>query len=145
AASAVTRLADMGVEPYLITSTVRGILAQRLLRTLCAGCRQAYEESPEMVRALGLDRLTAGTVPTLYHAQGCAECGATGYAGRTSVSELLLVSEPIRALVLDRADANDIEKAARAEGMERMREDGLRQVLAGVTTVEEVLRVTQES
>ncbi len=145
AASAVTRLADMGVEPYLITSTVRGILAQRLLRTLCAACRQGYQESPEMIGALGLDRLGAGTVPALYRTQGCAQCGGTGYAGRTSVSELLLVSEAVRALVLDSADAHDIEKAARAEGMERMREDGLRQVLAGVTTVEEVLRVTQES
>ncbi len=144
AAGAVTRLADMGVEPYLITSTVRGIVAQRLLRTLCAACREAYEAPPEMLRALGIEHPASDPAPSFQRAPGCAKCGETGYDGRTGVSEMLTMSETIRALVLDRADALDIERVACAEGMQSMRLDGLGKVRAGVTTVEEVLRVTQE-
>ncbi len=143
-AGAVTRLVVMGVEPYLITSTVHGIVAQRLLRTLCAGCREAYEAPPEMLRALRIEPPAGDPTPTFNRARGCAKCGDTGYDGRTGASEMLTMSETIRALVLDRADALDIERAAGAEGMESMRLNGLGKVRAGITTVEEVLRVTQE-
>ncbi len=145
AASVITRLADIGIEPYLMTSALRGILAQRLLRTLCLACRAPMEADAGLVESLGLDKLSGGGTPRLYEARGCPECGGSGYSGRTCVAELLVVSDTIRSVILKHTDTASIEKAAMDEGLVRMREHGLQKALEGVTTVEEVLRVTQEA
>jgi len=144
AAGAITRLVDMGVESYLLTSALRCIVAQRLVRTLCPDCRQAAAEAPEALRALGImpDDQRRGR-PHVYRAKGCARCGNSGYLGRSSVAEVLPLTETMRRLILQHADAATLERTARAEGMKTMREDGLAKALAGQTTVEEVLRVTQ--
>ncbi|MDX9767975.1 MAG: type II secretion system ATPase GspE, partial [Ectothiorhodospiraceae bacterium] len=145
AASGVTRLVDMGLEPYLLTATVNCIMAQRLVRRLCPHCAEAFEAPPELVADLGLDRYAEARPHRLWRARGCPECADTGYHGRTAIHELLMMDEPIQRLVLAHADAETIEKAARARGMLTMYEDGLRKALSGITTVEEVLRVTQET
>jgi general secretion pathway protein E len=143
ASSGVTRLLDMGVEDYLLTSTVNGILAQRLVRRLCPHCREPYSPRPELLARF--DRL--GHPPggiTLYRSAGCEQCNGTGYRGRLVIAEVLLMTDPIRKLVLGHATATEIQKAAMAEGMITMYEDGLRKALDGRTTVEEVLRVAEE-
>jgi general secretion pathway protein E len=143
AASGVTRLLDMGVEDYLLTSTVHGILAQRLVRRLCPHCREPYHPRPEL--AARFERL--GRAPsdiTLYRPAGCDRCNGTGYRGRLVISEVLLMTDPIRKLVLAHATATEIQKAAVAEGMATMYEDGMRKALDGRTTVEEVVRVAEE-
>ncbi len=143
AAGAVTRLGDMGIEPYLMTSSLKAVLAQRLVRTLCPACREPYREPAPAVRALGLDRLSGEANPRLYRARGCAACGGTGYAGRLCVAELLPLSDAVREAVLARADTTAIERIALAEGMQTMRVDGLLKALAGVTSIADVLRATQ--
>jgi general secretion pathway protein E len=143
-ASALSRLLDMGVEDYLVTSTVTAIVAQRLVRVLCEQCREAYPALPEMVRELGLPHAEGAPNPILYRACGCAACGGTGYRGRTTVAEVLSLTDAIRRLVLDRADARTIQAAAVEGGMRTMYGDGMAKALAGVTSVDEVLRVTRE-
>ena len=143
AGSSITRLLNMGMEDYLLTSTLNGILAQRLVRTLCPACRQAYTPLPALVDELQLDRLGDGKV-TLYKATGCEACAHTGYLGRTVITELLILSEPLRQLILSHADGNTIQHAAIDGGMESMKVDGLRKALQGATTIEEVSRVTQD-
>ena len=166
AGSSITRLLDMGVEDYLLTSTLNGILAQRLVRTLCAACRVAYRPPQTL-----LDELQRWLIPrehfdarhdllsalhndsspdmespdkiVLYKAIGCEACAQTGYLGRTVISELLVLSESIRELILSGADGNRIQDAAINAGMDSIKIDGLRKALQGVTTIEEVSRVTQ--
>jgi general secretion pathway protein E len=143
AASAVTRLADMGVEPYLLASSVLGVLAQRLVRTLCPACRVASAPSPgegELLRDLGL-RADA----TLFAPQGCEHCNQSGYRGRTGIYELLVVDEPMRRLVHDRAPEHALRKAAIDSGMSSLRRDGARWVEQGTTSLAELVRVTRES
>jgi general secretion pathway protein E len=144
AASTMNRLLDMGVEDYLLTSTVIGILAQRLVRTLCAHCKEPYKALPEVVEELGLARFAHGSEITLFHAKGCPQCAQTGYTGRISIMEMLPITDPMRSLVMRHATAADLRNAAVAEGMLTMYEDGLRKAVNGVTTFEEVLRVTRE-
>jgi general secretion pathway protein E len=144
AAGTVTRLLDMGVEDYLLTATVNGIAAQRLVRTLCLECREPYRALPELVDQLRLERFAAGESVTLYRARGCEACAGTGYRGRSSILEMLSMSDTIRGLVLRRTEAADVQKAAIGEGMRTMYEDGLGKALAGHTTIEEVVRVTRE-
>jgi general secretion pathway protein E len=144
AASSVTRLVEMGVEDYLLTSTLNAVVGQRLVRILCEDCRSAYEPLRETVEKTGLERVTSGDTPVLYRATGCEQCNETGYRGRTAVLELIVVTDVIRRLVLQRADAVAIQRAAREEGMRTMYEDGLCKALAGTTTIEEVMRVTHE-
>jgi general secretion pathway protein E len=145
APSSVTRLLDMHVQDYLLTSTLDGILAQRLVRRLCPHCRQPYTPDPEWVRETGLDRIAGGSAVTLYKPLGCDHCEHTGYWGRTTILELLVMSEPLRRVILEQRDADAIRRVALAEGMVPMRDDGLRKALDGLTTVEEVERVTQAS
>ncbi len=145
AASSVTRLLDMGVEDYLVTSTVTGVVAQRLVRTLCPHCREAYRALPELAHELGLDRLCDETEPMLYRPSGCEECEGTGFRGRTSILEVMVMDEALGREVLSRADATRLRRVAREHGAASMREDGLRKALAGVTTVEEVERAARES
>src|SRR5690606_27637873 len=143
AAGGITRLLDMGVEDYLLTSTVNGILAQRLLRRLDLASAQAYEALPEVVREFGLDKLTDKRPIQLYKPVPSAAY-PSGYYGRTTIMEFLVMSDAIRRLIMQHAGMGEIEAQARAEGMRTMYEDGLVKALAGQTTIEEILRVTQE-
>jgi general secretion pathway protein E len=145
AAGGVTRLLDMGVEDYLLTSTVNGILAQRLVRTLCPHCREPYAALPEVVEEMKLRRFTRDDPVTLYRSKGCLQCSGTGYLGRSSILEMLVMTDPIRRLVLRHADSSEIHALAVGERMQTMYEDGLRKAVKGTTTIEEVLRVTQEA
>ncbi len=144
AAGSVTRLLDMGVEDYLLTSTINGILAQRLVRLLCAHCRQPYPALPELVEELRLQRFSESRDLVLYKPVGCEQCSGTGYRGRAAIMEFLVMSDPLRRLVLKHADAGELQAVAQREGMDTMYEDGLRKAVAGSTTIEEVLRVTTQ-
>lgn len=141
APSTVTRLIDMEIEPFLISSTLEGVLAQRLVRTICPNCRDIYNPSLELLTELKINPSEAKEF-TFYHGKGCEDCNFTGYKGRIGIFELLVISEPIRDLILQRAATNIIARKAREEGMMTMREDGWQKVLAGITTIEEILRVT---
>jgi general secretion pathway protein E len=143
AASAITRLIDMGIEPFRIASVVRAIVAQRLVRVLCSECRQSYDPEPEALRDAGIDpaRIQGKAV---YRGRGCPACSGTGYRGRTGIYETLSVSEPIRQLIMRKADSTAIAQKALEEGMKTLRDDGAKKVLAGITTLEELVRVTQE-
>lgn len=144
AASAIVRLEDMGVERYLITSTVNGVLSQRLLRMLCPHCKAATELPDEALRHAGLDRFMPPGQRTVYTAVGCPQCKNNGYRGRTSVHELFVMNDVAHKAILSGADATTLHKVARESGMITLYEDGLRKVAAGVTSLEEVLRVTQD-
>jgi general secretion pathway protein E len=174
AAGAVTRTIDMGAEPFLLRSSVIGILAQRLVRVLCPHCKYSYEAEDFELQELGLtyERMVARAArrqntasryfprnvgegdrlesfdpsrrPLFYKARGCAECTNTGFSGRRGIYELLLVDDAVGPLILKRADAQAIKRAATDQGMDTLRDDGARKVLAGLTTVEEVLAATQE-
>ncbi len=144
ASGALARLLDMGVDDYLVTSTVTAIVAQRLVRVLCPHCREAYRALPQLVRELKLAPEASGATPILYRARGCAECHGTGYCGRTTIAEVLTLTDPIRRLVLDRAEARVIAAAAAGSGMRTMYGHGMAKALAGVTSIEEVLRVSRE-
>jgi general secretion pathway protein E len=141
---AITRLLDMGIEPFLVSSSVIAVMAQRLVRRVCTGCREAYNPSLEEIRQLGLgaDRFEGHTVYRT--GPGCPECKRTGYRGRTGIHELLVVDDDVRNLVMKNSDAATIRRAATAKGMSTLREDGADKLGAGVTTADEVLRVTQE-
>ncbi len=141
AATSVTRLLEMGVEDYLLTSTLHAVLAQRLVRRLCPACRQAYTPLPELIRELGLPEEQP---VQLWHAPGCEHCAGVGFKGRLVIHELLPVDDNIRRLILDHADSGRIQQAAREAGMVSMYEDGCQKALAGLTNMDEVLRVTQE-
>jgi general secretion pathway protein E len=144
AAGGITRLLDMGVEDYLLTSTVNGILAQRLVRRIEPTHAQRYEALPEVVEQFDLRRYRPSGPVELYRPMP-SPLTTTGYLGRTTIMEFLVMSEPIRRLIMQHADMGKIEELARAEGMRTMYEDGLVKALDGVTTLEEVLRVTQEA
>ncbi|MBN2802869.1 MAG: type II secretion system ATPase GspE [Deltaproteobacteria bacterium] len=170
AAGALTRLVEMDIEPFLVASSMIGIQAQRLVRVLCPHCKELFTPTREQLEELGanpdnpyaqgavpqhhiyqnaasklepLKPLTEG-VTSLYRAVGCDECLGLGYKGRTGLYEMLMITDEIRALVLKNADSNTIKKVALEEGMVNLREDGIRKVLSGVTSIEEVLRVTHD-
>lgn len=144
AASTINRLLDMGMDDYLLTSTVNGILAQRLVRTLCTHCRQAYPALPEVVEEMQLRRHTQADPVMLYRPVGCDECGGTGYTGRISIVELLVMTDAIRSMIMRHVTAGEIRQQAIAEGMQTMYENGLSKTVVGITTIEEVLRATRE-
>ncbi|NQT75925.1 MAG: type II/IV secretion system protein [Candidatus Omnitrophica bacterium] len=143
AASAVTRLVDMGAKPYLVSSTVQGVLAQRLVRTICPSCRAAYKPSEEEQRILSLDEQGAKAIE-LYKGKGCADCSHTGYKGRTGILELLVITDEIRELILNNASSAEISQKAREAGMRTLKTDGIEKIKRGHTTISEVLRVTQD-
>jgi general secretion pathway protein E len=143
AASALTRLIDMGVEPFLITTTLNAVLAQRLVRRLCSQCAEPFEPTAQLLQSLELEA-ARGRLRRLYRAHGCAACGHSGFRGRSSVMELLVMNEEIAGLVLARAEGRQIQRAAVAGGMRPMLEDGLIKAANGLTSIEEVLRVTRE-
>ena len=142
APGAITRLLDIGVEPYLVSSSLIAVLAQRLVRVVCPHCRRGVRPQPEALAELGLSEadLPEGLV---YRGEGCCECMDTGYLGRTGIYELLVVDDEVREQVLEHASANLIKSAAVKRGMTTLRSDGARKVALGITTVEEVLRQTQ--
>jgi len=170
APGAVTRLVEMEMEPFLVRSTVIGILAQRLVRVLCKECKEPYQASEWELRQIGIDPektrrrdarrlspryIAPGTdyepvgwrgpgMPTLYRARGCDRCDGKGFSGRLGIYELLVMDDAVGALVLQSADAQSIKRAAQGQGMDTLRDDGARKVLEGRTTVEEVVAATQE-
>ncbi|MEW6002437.1 MAG: type II secretion system ATPase GspE [Nitrospirota bacterium] len=142
APSAITRLLDMGVENFLLSSTIRGILAQRLLRIICQACKEIDLSIADKAE---LTILGIGSDATLHKGRRCEKCAYTGYYGRTGIFELLLVDDEIRRLILKNADSNQIREVARQRGMRTLLEDGAEKVKSGVTTLGEILRVTQEA
>ena len=142
-ASAVTRLVDMGVEPFLVASSIEAILAQRLVRTVCPSCRESVEPTAAEWTKLGL-RNARDKPKRVFKPVGCSECFKTGYLGRSGIYELLVIDDDIRQLVLKNVDANTIKRAAVDKGMLTLRDDGADKIARGMTSIEEVMRVTQE-
>jgi general secretion pathway protein E len=142
APGAITRLQDMGVEPYLVASVLEGVMAQRLVRRICPACRITHEPSAADLDALGVEKPI--TAASLFRGLGCEQCRGTGYRGRTGIYELFPIGEEIRSLILRRAPTRDIRRLAVDDGMVTLRMDGWAKACAGVTTIEEILRVTQE-
>ena len=140
AAASITRLRDMGLEDYLLTAVLRGILAQRLVRLLCPHCATRAEAAPEMIRRFDLDRRAAGVKVMLSHAVGCAQCRGTGFRGRQAIAEFLVPDATVERLIFARADHTEIERAAVEAGMVTMFDAGIEAALAGTTTIEEVVR-----
>jgi type IV pilus assembly protein PilB len=139
APTAATRLIEMGIEPFLVASAVECVVAQRLARRLCDDCRVPVKIPAAALVAAGLD---AGGAIDAYEADGCPRCGGTGYRGRIGLYEVMPMTEDVRGLILERAPAATIGAAACAQGMRYLREDGLDKVLAGVTSLKEIARVT---
>ncbi len=144
AASSINRLLDMKIDDYLVTSTVNGVTAQRLVRRLCPSCRRRRHVLPEFVARMGFAEVLDGREATLYDAVGCELCHGSGYRGQVAVIEVLALSDAIRRLVLAHAETREIHRVAVAEGMRTMYHDGLLKALDGITTIEEVLRVTRD-
>ena len=142
ASSAITRLIDMGVEPFLISSSVLMILAQRLVRRICENCKEPIKIEQHVLERAQFDFSESKGIPTFYHGKGCEKCSNLGYHGRMSVLEVLAVSENIRNLIIKQVSAREIKKAAIEEGMKTLRMNALKKVIEGSTTLEEVLRVT---
>ena len=141
AASAVTRMVDMGIEPYMVCSVVRALVAQRLVRVLCPRCKEPFVPSEEELLPFG-PGAAALAGRTICRAVGCPQCMGTGYRGRTSIHELLVIDEPMAELILHNAEAGRIRAAAMAAGMATLRQDGVDKILRQVTTMEEVIRAT---
>lgn len=143
AVSAITRLMDMGIEPFLISSSVEGLLAQRLVRKLCPHCKQAHKPDPQQLRKVNVTGDDPASL-TLYRNRGCEKCRYTGYLGRTAIYEIARVNEEFRRMVVDRRPANELRALALRQGMRPLRLNGWIKCKAGETTIEEVLRVTME-
>ena len=143
AASAVTRLIDMGIEPFLVSSSVIAILAQRLVRVVCDQCKAAYTPDEESLRSIGISPERLGG-KKIYRGKGCPACLHTGYKGRTGIFEFMVLDEAIKNLILKTSDSNSIKREAVNQKMITLREDGAQKVLDGITTIEEVFRVTQD-
>jgi len=138
ASGALSRLIDMGIEPFLISSSVVGILAQRLVRVICDKCKTSYKPTEEISKGLGLEG------KELFKGKGCNKCKDTGYKGRIGIFELLVINDAIRKLIVDRSSSGVIKKKANESGMTVLRDDGLDKVREGATTVDEVIKATQE-
>ncbi|MHC4568906.1 MAG: GspE/PulE family protein [Planctomycetota bacterium] len=141
-AGAVSRLLDLGVEPYLVSSSLIAIIAQRLVRRVCQDCKEPARPSANELRELGIVE-EAGREGEFFVGAGCEKCFQTGYRGRTGIYELMLINEDIQNLIYNRESAGTIKRAALDAGLQTLRMDGARKVVAGITTVSEVLRVTQ--
>jgi general secretion pathway protein E len=142
AASAPNRLIDMGVQPFLIASSLAGVLAQRLIRVLCNECKEAYTPTEFDLKMLDIPSLPEGT--KLYKPHGCPKCNYLGYSSMTVVAELLVITDDIRPLILRKADASTVKKEAVKAGMKTLRQDALEKVIRGITSVEEVVRAINE-
>ena len=142
AAGAFPRLMDIGAEPFLIATSILGVLAQRLVRVLCPHCKQPHVPSAFELESLGITAEQARGA-NINKAMGCEHCGQKGYVGRTIIAELLPVTDDIRSLVMQRKDGNTIKKLAVSKGFKTFRDHGIQKVLAGITTIEELLTNTQ--
>jgi type IV pilus assembly protein PilB len=142
APSTITRLIDMKIDAFLVASAVTGILAQRLIRTICSNCKQSFTPDEEIVKGLNLP--ISGQAYTFYKGIGCDVCAGTGYKGRIGIYEMMIINNPIRELILKHASTAELTKEAKKNGMKTLREDGFQKILNGVTTIEEVLRATAE-
>ena len=143
AVSTITRLLDLGVPPFLVGACVNLVMAQRLVRKICPHCREEYDPSEEELKLVGLSRKRLNG-KKLHQAKGCRECRNTGYLGRTGIFELIPMTRKVRALIYDNANEDEIRSCAMKEGMVSMRESGLRKILDGTTTIQEVLRITMD-
>jgi type IV pilus assembly protein PilB len=141
AASTPMRLIEMGVEPFLVTSALDCVVAQRLARRLCDRCKQAYSPSPAELSEAGWPTSELGERPELFRPVGCPACTRTGYRGRLAIQEVMVLSEEIDRMIIERYSSDDLKKAAIADGMAPLREDGLLKVAQGITTLEEIFRV----
>jgi len=141
APGSLNRLIDMGVEPFLISSSVIGVVAQRLVRTICSSCKQSYTPSEEVIRDFGAE---FPSNPKFYKGAGCKACKNSGYKGRIGIFEMLLITDKIRDLILAKTPSSQIKHVAQEAGMKTLRQDGITKVLAGATTIDEVIRVSQE-
>ncbi|MDQ1727767.1 MAG: type pilus assembly protein PilB, partial [Frankiaceae bacterium] len=141
APSAISRLIEMGIEPFLVASALDCVLAQRLARRLCTKCKEEYTPTPESLVTARVPWDQSGPVPQLFRAVGCSACSKTGYKGRLALHEVMNVTEAVERLAVERASGDQIGKVARAEGMTTLRDDGMAKVLMGVTSLEEILRV----
>jgi type IV pilus assembly protein PilB len=141
AAGAVTRLVDMGLEPFLISSSLEVVLAQRLVRRICSGCKTAYEPDGEILSTLNLDPLEIAN-NSFYYGKGCEKCSSSGYKGRVGLFEMIKVNDAIRELINERAPTLVIKEKALQQGMRSLREDGVRAIFDGNSTIEEVLKYT---
>jgi len=142
-AGAVTRLINMGIEPFLVTSSTIAIQAQRLVRRVCPHCRESYQPDPESLKEVGISLEDINST-AFYRGLGCEKCIQRGYYGRSGIFELLVMSPHIQELILQGADSNVVKREARREGMRTLREDGAEKLLRGETTIEEILRVTRD-
>jgi type IV pilus assembly protein PilB len=140
APSTITRLVDMGVEPFLVAASLLGSLAQRLVRRICANCKVPYNPPMEALQRLGFEPDPDNPI-TFYRGEGCEECRFTGFKGRTGIFELMVINDEIAEMIVRRASLVEIREAARANGMRTLQEDGLKKVLEGITTIDEVMRV----
>jgi general secretion pathway protein E len=140
AAATIARLRDMGLEDYLLTATMNGIMAQRLVRRLCTKCRRPVVAAPELVRRFELERFSSAGPISIFEPVGCNACRGSGYTGRIAIAELLTIDDTTRELILSRAGHADIQRAACSGGMQTMYENGMRHVIAGTTSLSEVLR-----
>jgi type IV pilus assembly protein PilB len=142
APSAVTRLTEMGIEPFLVGSSLNCVLAQRLARRLCSKCKEQYQPTPEELASAGWPWRPGEELPVLYRPVGCSACAKTGYKGRVALHEVMTMSEEIERHTVARSSGTEIGRTARAEGMRDLRGDGLLKVGEGITSLEELLRVT---
>lgn len=148
APGAVTRLMDMGIEPFLVSSSLVGVLAQRLIRTLCSNCREKMDVTDEILKTAGLSReelhkkFFAKEIK-MYKAKGCSDCRFTGYKGRTAIHELMVITESVRELILTGTDAATIRRQASSEGLKTLRDSAIEKLLLGSTSLEEIIRMTQ--
>jgi len=143
APGAITRLADMGIKPYLIASALQGILAQRLVRVICQNCKTPYKPSPDELASIEIQEYTKKEV-TCYRGAGCEECHNTGFKGRTGIFELLIIDDKIRELIYENPPSSIIKREAKAMGMDTLKDDGIKKAFEGITTISEVFRVTQQ-
>jgi general secretion pathway protein E len=141
APSAITRLVDMGVEPYLVASSLIAVLAQRLVRVLCPECREPYTPTAAELAELGL---RAKEPVRAHRPKGCHRCHHTGYFGRVAIFELMVLDDELRALIVQNTDSKSIKRLAVTRGMHTLRQDGARKVLLGTTSIEEIVRATEE-
>ncbi len=141
APSAVTRLVDMGVKPFLVATSITGVMGQRLVRTICKNCKEEYDPDPQVVQALKLTEEEIKKEKWM-HGKGCEECNGTGYKGRKGIFEIMVVDDEIRHLVYECAPSTEIRVAARKGGMDTLREDGMKKAKLGITTLDEILRIT---
>ena len=144
ALATVTRLLDLGIEPYLVSGTVRAVIAQRLVRKICERCRQPYVPDLKMLNAINFNTEKLPEKVVFYFGKGCSECSNTGYKGRTGIYELMVIDDSLSSLIVSGADRGKLEKQALANGMITLKVDGLEKVKKGITTIEEILRVTEQ-